>query len=70
VTAVPADGPLGHDEVKRLTESISKLLDDPAASLSAQERLRWEGALVACEVILGRRRSLLLSGDLDSTPRT
>jgi hypothetical protein len=65
VPALPTDGPLDHVEIERLLSSISKLLTDPAPSLSAQERLRWEGALVACEVILGRRPSLSMAFKTD-----
>jgi hypothetical protein len=46
-------------EVERFADAVAELLSDPAAGLSPDARLRWEGALTAAEIILGRTPSLL-----------
>jgi hypothetical protein len=40
-------------EVERLVESIRALLADADAGLNDLERRRWEGALLALELVLG-----------------
>jgi hypothetical protein len=45
---------LTRAEVEALAASIAELLTDSDAGLSPVARARWEGALTACEVVLGR----------------
>ena len=45
---------LTRAEVEALAASITELLTDSGAGLSPAARARWEGALTACEVVLGR----------------
>lgn len=40
--------------MEALAASITELLADPGAGLSPVARARWEGALTAVEVVLGR----------------
>ncbi len=49
---------MGRGEIEELAASIRHLLDDPDADLTEPLRRRWEGALVALEVVLGVRSSL------------
>jgi hypothetical protein len=44
---------LTFTETAVLRESIRSVLTDPKMVVSAETRLRWEGALTACEMILG-----------------
>lgn len=41
-----------------LAHSVAALLADPAAGLTPAARLRWEGALTACELLAGRAPTL------------
>jgi hypothetical protein len=45
--------PMTQAAIATLAGSIRALLADPEAGLSTVSRYRWEGALVACEAILG-----------------
>lgn len=45
-------------EVEAAADAIVELLADPAADLTHDARLRWEGALTALEIIAGRVPSL------------
>lgn len=47
-------------EVEKLAAAVRELLADPDAGLTDHERRRWEGALVALEVVLGVRDNDLL----------
>lgn len=51
---------LSWTEVEQLAASVRALLADPHAGLTEHERRRWEGALVALEVVLGERENDLL----------
>jgi hypothetical protein len=42
-------------EVEQLVDSVRGMLADPQAGLNDNERRRWEGALIALEVVLGER---------------
>lgn len=45
---------LTRQEAEGLAEGIAGLLDDLNADLTPMARARWEGALTAVEIILGR----------------
>jgi hypothetical protein len=45
---------LTRAEVEEMADAIAALLADPGAGLSPVARARWEGALTAVEVVLGR----------------
>ncbi|MGH3565502.1 MAG: hypothetical protein ACRDRH_05620 [Pseudonocardia sp.] len=45
-----------------LAGSVAALLADPDAGLTPAARLRWEGALTACEVLSGRAPTLAGDG--------
>jgi hypothetical protein len=53
-------------DIENLASTIRGLLDEPHAGLSSTLRHRWEGALVALELVLGERTSLvdILMGDV------
>lgn len=57
---MPAVRPLPRHEVEKLADALRDLLADPDAGLKDNERRRWEGALVALEVVLGIRENDLL----------
>ena len=46
-------------EIVRLASTLRALLHEPHAGLSESRRHRWEGALVALELVLGERTSLV-----------
>lgn len=46
-------------ELGRLADAVAALLADPQLDLNQRERFRWEGALTALEVSLGRQASLI-----------
>lgn len=46
-------------EIEKLAESIRVLLADPDAGVNEPLRRRWEGALVALEMVLGQQTSLV-----------
>jgi hypothetical protein len=50
--------PMRRTEVEELAASIRELLADPDAGVNEPLRRRWEGALIALEVVLGERTSL------------
>ena len=56
--------PLPTDEIARLADSVRSVLDDADAALSPATRHRYEGLLVALEMVLGREQSVL-TPDLD-----
>lgn len=45
-------------DIEKLASTIRGLLLEPHAALSESLRHRWEGALVALELVLGERTSL------------
>lgn len=49
---------LTRSEIAAMAASIAALLADPDAGPTPTTRARWEGALTACEVILGGRPTL------------
>jgi hypothetical protein len=51
--------PLSRADIARLAGSLAAVLGDADADLTAAARHRYEGALVALEVALGRNRSVL-----------
>lgn len=54
----PMARPMSPDEIGELAVSIRDLLSDPDGGLTDPLRRRWEGALVALEIVLGSRSSL------------
>ncbi|HET9061427.1 MAG TPA: hypothetical protein VFN61_16040 [Acidimicrobiales bacterium] len=59
---------LSQRDISRFAEAVAALLADPIAlaGASSMERARWQGALAACEAILGRPSSLAPDLDLES----
>jgi hypothetical protein len=56
--------PLPTAEIARLADSVRSVLDDADVALSPATRHRYEGLLVALELVLGREQSVL-APDLD-----
>ena len=56
--------PMGFAEIAELAAFVRSLLEQPHVGFTASQRCRAEGALVALELALGERTSLLdiLSG--------
>jgi len=57
---------LKRSEIEELATSVRAILEDPDAGLTEVLRRRWEGALIALEVVLGEGISVLddLEADL------
>ena len=53
--------PMERAEIERLAASIRALLAEPHAGLTESLRRRWEGALVALELVLESGRPLWIS---------
>jgi len=58
-------GPMRRSEIEKLAQSIRVVLTDTDADINELQRRRWEGALVALEVVLGERTSLVDNSDVD-----
>jgi hypothetical protein len=52
-------------EIEQLAMSIRALLAQPDAGVNEPLRRRWEGALVALEVVLGEKSSLVENLETD-----
>ncbi|MGD0392770.1 MAG: hypothetical protein ABSC41_09000 [Acidimicrobiales bacterium] len=50
---------MDRTEIVTLASTLRGLLHEPHAGLSETLRHRWEGALVALELVLGERTSLV-----------
>jgi len=61
----PMAGPMRRSEIEKLAQSIRVVLTDTDADINELQRRRWEGALVALEVVLGERTSLVDNSDVD-----
>ena len=58
--------PMRRSEIEELAASIRALLTHPDGGINGPLRRRWEGALVALEVVLGEESSLVDNLEIDS----